>query len=93
MEPVGQAHLMPLVEADLRLLVVPLSLQVAVPVLVLSLVAVNLGEAVHELEEDEFLEDFVVLVETTIEGALNGGFGEHDAIPQLAHLERVQEVP
>ena len=78
---------------DARLLVVSLGLQVAVPILVLSPVAVDLGEAVHELEEDEFLEDFVVLVEAAIQGAFDGGVGEDDAMPQLAHPERVQEVP
>lgn len=67
---------------------VSLGLQVAMAVLVLP-VTVDLGEAVHELEEDEFLEDFVVLFEAAIQCAFDGGVGEHDAMPQLAHPERV----
>ena len=56
-------------------------------------VTVDLGETVHELEEDEFLEDFVVLVKAAVQGTFDSGVGEHDAMPQLAHPERVQEVP
>lgn len=74
---------------DAWIFVVSLGLQVAVPVLVLSPVAVDLGEAIHELEEDEFLEDFVVLFEAAVQGAFDGGVGEHEARPQLAHPERV----
>ena len=77
---------------DAWIFVVSLGLQVAMAVLVLP-VAVDLGEAVHELEEDEFLEDFVVLVEATIQGAFDGRVSEHDAMPQLTHPERVQAVP
>lgn len=55
-------------------------------------VPMDLGEAVHELEEDEFFQDLIVFVEAAVHGAVDGRVGDDDALPQFAHPQRVQEV-